>query len=143
MEFIEYAACYKYQLLANYRIITAIKPPNECKLEFIQLLTDGSLTILEGYAWDGATGPVANTPSVMRGSVVHDSLYQLMREGLLDYKVFRPMADQLLHDICVEDGMNKAYAWIILKAVSGFGKIFADPKRKNPPIYAPKKPEAF
>jgi hypothetical protein len=38
----------------------------------------------KGYAWNGPSGPTLDTRNFMRGSLVHDALYQLMREGRMD-----------------------------------------------------------
>jgi len=140
MECINYQDGYKYQLQRDYCIATPIKPAKPIMLEFIELYTDGALLIRDGYAWDGPSGPTIDTLTFMRGSLVHDALYQIMREGLLDHDYYRPMADQLLHDICVEDGMWSLRAWVVLKGVSWFGDPSADPRHKRPAIWAPKQP---
>ena len=92
-----------------------------------------------GYAWDGPSGPTIDTKNFMRGSLVHDGLYQLMREGLLAHEEYRKSADDLLRDICVEDGMSKFRAWYVHRAVRISGGKSTKPrtKERNPPIYAP------
>jgi len=57
----------------------------------------------------------------MRGSLVHDALYQLMRKKQLPVS-YKDYADKLLHDICIEDGMSKFRAWYVYHAVRLFGK---------------------
>ena len=49
----------------------------------------------------------------MRGPLVHDALYQLMRLEELDYKTDRKYADQLLKKICRGDGMSAFRAWYV------------------------------
>ena len=93
-------------------------------------IIDGYLFMEVGYAWDGPSGPTIDTPSFMRGSLVHDALYQLMREGCIDRK-HRKYADELLRKICLEDGMNKFRAWYVYRAVRIFGRWTCTP-RKNP-----------
>ncbi len=80
---ITYRSGYKYQLVKDYRIKISIKPshPVHCE-EFIALDTDGSLTVCEGYAWDGATA-LYDTRRNKRASLVHDALYQLLRKEKL------------------------------------------------------------
>ena len=56
--FIEYRGGYKYQLAADYSIKINIKPEKDIDTKFIKLDTKGNLTIIEGYAWDGPSGPV-------------------------------------------------------------------------------------
>lgn len=96
----------------------------------ISLWAGGRLEIFEHYIWDGPSGPAIDTKTFMRGSLVHDALYQLMREGRLDRK-HRKYADQLLRKICIEDGMAKWRAWYVYHAVRMFGKNNSM-ARKNP-----------
>jgi len=56
----------------------------------------------------------------MRGSLVHDGCYQLMREKLLPARKRRP-ADELLRLICLEDGMSRVRADYVFHAVRAFG----------------------
>jgi hypothetical protein len=67
----------------------------------------------------------------MRGSLVHDALYQLMREGFLEKNVHRSIADRLLYDLVREDGMN----WFRAKYVYYAVKWTASPMaRKQPKV---------
>lgn len=70
----------------------------------------------------------------MRGSLVHDALYQLMREGILDHKKDREAADELLREICKEDGMSSIRAWWVYQGVRKGGEPSVDPKNKKPII---------
>jgi len=115
MDYIRYKGGYKYQLCKTYTVWTEIRPPRVIKTQFICLTPDGLLRIRRGYAWDGPSGPAIDTPNFMRGSLVHDAFYQLMREGYLDPEQYRRPADQLLRDICIEDGMTRIRAcWVYL-----------------------------
>ena len=71
---------YKYNLHSVCTYHTGIKVEKEHKSAFIEIGTDGLLTIRKGYAWDGPSGPTIDTKDFMRGSLVHDALYQLLRE---------------------------------------------------------------
>jgi len=62
----------------------------------------------------------------MRGSLVHDALYQLMREGALPI-VYREEADRLLRRICIEDGMSRLRAAWVLRGVRLGGASSAAP----------------
>ena len=62
----------------------------------------------------------------MRGSLVHDALYQLMRDGYLPLKT-REYADWLLREICIEDGMSKIRADWVYMGVDLFGESSAKP----------------
>ena len=124
---------YKYQLMDDYIIQIDIKPENDLDLRFLSLSKDGLLTIKKAYAWDGPSGPTIDTPDFMRGSLVHDALYQLMRLSVLDYKKYRKQADEILREICLEDGMFSFRAWYVYQAVQAFGTSAAAP-RKEPEV---------
>jgi hypothetical protein len=74
----------------------------------------------------------------MRGSLVHDALYQLMRERYLDEDTYRDRSDRLLQKICKEDGMSMLRAWWVYQGVHLFGKPSADPANDRPLTRAPK-----
>ena len=63
----------------------------------------GRLIIRAGYAWDGASG-VPDGSDVMVPSLVHDAMYQLLREGALP-PYLRMQADHWFGDMCHERGM--------------------------------------
>lgn len=117
---IYYQTGYKYQLRENARFtLPAAFAAYRISAGWYDLY-DGVLNITKGYAWDGASGPTADTKSTMQGALVHDVLYQMMREGLIGREM-KDAADQLLHDMCVADGMNKLRAWLWHRAVKRFG----------------------
>ena len=131
-----YTSGYKYQLTRNYIYKTAIKPDHSIITEYIQLGRNGKILIRKGYAWDGPSGPTIDTKNFMRGSLVHDALYQLMRYRELPLSC-RKAADKELHKICVEDGMCKARAWWVYQAVSWFAGSAALPSHKKKELKAP------
>lgn len=133
-----YKSGYKYQLKQDYSVDIPIKPESEKILQFTTLSTAGSLWIKSGYAWDGPSGPTIDTQNFMRGSLVHDALYQLMREDLLDDNIYREKADRLLQAQCVEDGMTSVRAWWVYQGVRFGGGPSADPNNKRPTQHAPK-----
>jgi len=118
---------YKYQLMKEYVMQIGIRPQRDINRQFFSLSLGGLLTIKQGYAWDGASGPAIDTTNIMRGSLVHDALYQLMRLGDLDYRVHRQPADELLRSMCLEDGMSSFWAWGVYQAVHRFGESRARP----------------
>ncbi len=118
---------YKYQLVQDHEIQINIIPPRDLIFEFVVLTSQGKLYIKKNYAWDGPSGPTIDTRNFMRGSLVHDALYQLMRLGALDYKVYRQRADELLRDICREDGMSSFRSWYVYQGVRLFGERNAHP----------------
>lgn len=120
MKVIKYKDGYKYQLAETYSVKVSVLPPAPVRHEYISLSQHGFLTIRKGYAWDGPSGPTIDTKNFMRGSLVHDALYQLIGEGLLSMDD-REQADKELRRICLEDGMSEARAWWVYKAVRLFG----------------------
>ena len=119
---------YKYQSMEGYSIETKLKG-FQAELRFILLQPNGKLRIRTGYAWDGPSGPTIDTRSFMRGSLVHDALYQLMREGYLDLTC-RKYADDLLRKLCLEDGMYRTRAWYVWRSCRRFGKKSAQPRKE-------------
>jgi hypothetical protein len=118
MPSIRYREGYKYQLAEAYCVhLDDFHPPEAIRTEFISLNKTGRLIIKQGYAWDGPSGPTVDTRNFMRGSLVHDALYQLFGEGLLDVEVYRKRADEILREICREDGMSAVRAWWVYSAV--------------------------
>lgn len=131
-----YKAGYKYQLAENYRVQVGITG-HTISQGPIKLTTQGHLTIKKGYAWDGPSGPAIDSKNFMRGSLVHDVLYQLMRHGRLDAERHRDSADRLLQQMCVEDGMWKVRAWWVYRAVKTFAARAADKENIKPILEAP------
>ncbi len=137
MECILYRKEYKYQLSTSYTTTIGIKPEKSIRTEYIALTRQGKLTIRKGYAWDGPSGPTVDTLNFMRGSLVHDALYQLMREKYLDNSTYRDDADRILQQMCREDGMSAIRAWWVYQGVRLGGGPAADPANSKPPTYAP------
>lgn len=108
--YIRYRSGYKYQLAEDYEIHTRIRPPQDIADDFISLDRQGNLKVSKGYAWDGVSGPVPDTSSNLRASLIHDALYQLMRKRKLSASAHRDSADQLFRDICREDGVPSLIA---------------------------------
>ena len=92
----------------------------------LELDPNGTLTIRKRYAWDGPSGPTIDTTSFMRGALVHDALYQLIRERQLPFEC-RDHADRLLRKMCLADGMWSFRAWYVYQAVKRFGMLSALP----------------
>lgn len=113
--------CISYRnVLYKYRLLNDNSHRTEMRLEqgvgvpgdWVTLSAEGELKIKSGYQWDGPSGPTIDTKTFMRGSLVHDGLYQLLREGLLgargseEWKRNRRLADIELVIIAKQDGMN-------------------------------------
>jgi hypothetical protein len=110
---------YKYQLAEDYSINIGLQDMTFIAPFFI-LKSDGTLLILEGYAWDGPSGTPFDSKNFMRGSLVHDAMYQAIRMGLLPVE-YKDLADRILQLVCIEDGMSKIRAWWVYQGVHKFG----------------------
>lgn len=100
---------WKYETLEEMRVSVSIEPP-AIETEYITLQA-GILTVRTRYAYDGPSGPTFDTKTVMRTTLFHDALCQLIEMGLLDRK-YRKYADDLLRKIMLED----IAAEVLLKA---------------------------
>jgi hypothetical protein len=133
---IRYRDGYKYQLVETYHVLLAFEPPYRAENEWITLERSGLLTIKAGYAWDGPSGPTLDTLDFMRGSLIHDALYQCLREGLLPQE-FRDEADKELLRICKEDGMPDWRCSYVYCGVKEFAKSHAALGSGKPILEAP------
>ena len=136
--YIKYRAEYKYQLANAYKQTISIRPKLNIETEFISLDSGGNLLVKSGYAWDGPSGPVIDTEENMRASLVHDALYQLMRNEELTTRTHRKAADLLFKNMCKEDGVSNFRASAYYKALRKFGKPAASPQNKKKIHRAPK-----
>ena len=127
---------YRFQLESPFQIQTPIVGEPCPGSAFVGLDASGLLTFAAGYAWDGASGPIAQGPEIIRGSLAHDGIFQLLREHGLDQK-WRPVADKLMRDLFREDGLNWLVCQAAYLAVRTFGARFADPSSRKPVLEAP------
>jgi len=123
----KYRSGYKYQLAETATYLTRMRPPETISTDYALLNTHGKLTIHKGYAWDGASGPTWDTDATMAPSLVHDALYQLLREGWLDPED-RLAADEELEAMLEERGVWWWRRRLWFRALRGFGSSAADPE---------------
>ena len=92
-------------------------------------MVDGHLVL--GYAWDGASGLAIDTANSKWGGLVHDALYQLVREGAIPYDAKRP-SDRVMMELCRAAGMSRARskAWELAVRVVG-GHALRRRRRRN------------
>lgn len=147
---IHYKAGYKYQFTDDRFPVMLPVPPGDGILlynrhtevypkdgqseyimvgPFLKIWPSGKIRILEGYAWDGPSGPAFDTPNFMTPSMVHDALYQLMRNKVLPLDPYREIADEMMYQMCRERGMCAPRAWWCKRGVRRFGKSSASKKR--------------
>jgi hypothetical protein len=133
---IKYRGGYKYQLAEDYTLPIPIDAERTVDTGLIRLDTYGILTIRKDYAWDGPSGPTFDSKCGMRGSLVHDALYQLMRQELIGLS-HRPAADELFYKILLADGMWRIRAWFWRREVKKFAAYAALPENDKKVITAP------
>lgn len=75
----------------------------------------------------------------MRGSLVHDALYQLMRREPIKFPAewWRDEADLELQRICRQDGMSSFWAWVVYQGVHKFGEPATTPEARKKKHTAP------
>jgi hypothetical protein len=122
---------WKYKLTEPCQFQVGIKPAKILHVpavdSYVTLRVDGALLIKEGYTWDGPSGPAPDLRCSMRGSLVHDALYQLMRSGKLSID-HRLLADNALRELLEADGMSRWLAWAHWVAVRLFAAKRAEPQ---------------
>lgn len=123
---------YKYNLRVAHEYAANIKVRKAADLGKLKITKDGYLTLRNGYAWDGPSGPTIDTKNFMRGSLVHNALYQLMRSTIIDQGQ-RKRADEILKEICIDAGMSKIRAWWVYLGVRWFGSRSARPDTLQAP----------
>ena len=110
----------KYVLTEVYEDSIPFNPPEAIHTNYCTLFTDGDIVIDSDYEWDGASGPTLDTDDTMDGSLVHDVLYQMMREERLSRKL-RKEADKCIRQMCMDDGMPwwRANYWYFFLRIGG------------------------
>ncbi|MFX1384896.1 MAG: DUF1353 domain-containing protein [Promethearchaeota archaeon] len=118
---------YKYILTVPFSYKTSIRLKGYIISGLVTLWTSGELVCEKGYAWDGPSGPTWDSRCAMRAALVHDALYQLMRNGVLDHK-YRKVADKIFYQILKEDGMNWLRRLLWWRAVRRFAAYAIQPR---------------
>ena len=129
---------FKYTLQRTVTVDLRVKFTKAVVVEYFQLTVDGMLTINEGYTWDGTSGPVVDTKRNLRASLVHDALYQMIREGCITpaYEV-QLLADRIFRAICKIDGVWKIVRPIYYVGLRLGGKRSARPIPQNCRVLCP------
>jgi len=124
-ERIQYLAGIKYRLDKPYRLKVKLNSDNiVCRHVSY---TDGELLIDREFVWDGVTGMWINESAAMRGSLVHDAIYHLIRECGIDDSNAK-IADDLLYQFSREDGVSWTLAQIMHYTTKYLGPYGRDPK---------------
>ena len=117
---IRYRSGYKYQLAEDYTFeLHPAFPDVRYSGDFISVF-GRTVTLHNGYACDGPSGPTIDTKTFMRASFEHDGTFQLIRKGIYSIH-FRKYANVKLRETCKEDGM----AWVRRQWVYFGLKVFS------------------
>lgn len=137
-QYIKYREGYKYQTEEDYQLQCPEIPDitQGTGNDYVFFGKSKLLVIRRGYAWDGPSGPTIDSKDSMRGSLIHDAFYQLMREGFLSIE-FRENVDDVFLRILLEDGMFplRAAAWYTGVRIGAADA--ANPRSNRPILTAP------
>ena len=114
---IKYISGGKHQLVEDVSFQTQIHPTDDIITRFVELRTDGTLTLKEGFFWDGASGPTIDSNSSRRAAAIHDGLYRLAQKKLISGEANRRKADRIFYDYLIRDGMWKFRAKVWWRSV--------------------------
>ncbi len=129
---ISYKSGYKYQTVDSpVRLrLQDLKPDVAVKAPFASLSRKGVLTIRGHYAWDGPSGPTIDTDNFMLGSLIHDCLYELIRNEFLPHYFWR-FADRELDHVNELCGMSRIRRWWVRKGLAVARGRAALPKNRK------------
>ena len=133
---IKYRDGYEHQLAETYKIKLPSNPVTQYDGQFLSIDINGTLTIKSGYCWDGASGPTWDTANCKKPSLVHDALYQLMRQEVLS-RGYRKHADKLFYDMLRDNGMWYIRAQMWYRSVRMAAMSAANPKSRKKIYTAP------
>lgn len=155
MNYILFTTGKEYQLKGEVSVQLDIKLPQDIILGPICLHKSGLLVISSWYAWDGPSGPTKYISAILRiipivgvslwwlfirsfirGSLIHDALYQLIRNNLLDPEL-RDWVDRELIRICKEDKMSSIRRKWIYRGLQVGGGSSIRPENKQKIYRAP------
>ena len=123
VKYIKLPTSWKYEL-AEPEIFTLPKSVGTSVIEAKHIVIVGRvIRINEGYRWNGPSFAI-DTENAMRASLLHDAMYDLMKQGLLDQK-WRRIADKMYRRILKADGMSWFRRWYHWVGVRLGGSMFS------------------
>lgn len=136
---------YKYTLMHDWSYPTGVTYERDVEVEggWVRLMRDGTIHLSKDYHWDGPSGPAIDTQNFMRGSLVHDGFYQMLRSGIFgepggkQWKRYRKASDKVLRNMCKQDGMGFFRRAWVYRALRWFGDAAALPGDGNKVRCAP------
>jgi hypothetical protein len=119
---------YKFVLLESLQLaIPFLDKKFKIETKFFKL-ENSILYIYKGYAWDGPSFVPLFYKKMMYASLVHDVLYQMIRDCGL-FLTYKDEADELFYNICLNDGVNPVMALFSYKMVDLFGYMFLSSRK--------------
>lgn len=113
----------KYQLVEkDVSFPTDIHPQDDIITEFVELKTNGLLTLKIGFFWDGASGPTINSMSSRRAACIHDGLYRLAQKKLIGGELNRKKTDRIFYEYLLYDRMTHWRAKVWWRSVRRWAK---------------------
>lgn len=129
-----------YQKVQGFRVYetwsyqTNIAPNISIDTPYVSL-ESGLLTPKRGFCFE-PSGPTFKTKNFMRPSCLHDAGYFLMCHGYLDSK-WKGEVDNLMYEVCREDGMSQLRAGWCYGAVDKFGDSSIEKSNRMKVLSAP------
>ena len=115
---ISYISGGKHQIVEkDASFPTDLHPQDDIITEFVELRTNGLLTLKIGFFWDGASGPTIDSPSSRRAAAIHDGLYRLAQKKLIGGELNRKKTDRIFYEYLLNDGMMKFRAKVWWRSV--------------------------
>lgn len=106
---------YKYVVAETFTVATIITG-HAIVDRLTELAPDGTLTIQQGYPWDGNSGPCVDWESTVEASCIHDVLCDYVNMGWLPAEV-QPLIDQEYYRIATKKGFWEILARLRLMAI--------------------------
>lgn len=142
---IPYSENYLFQL-GDYIIQTPIRPKQNINTKWVNLNTDGLMTIRDGFGSDGTSFletklkwiPIWGKKIInllRKGSFVHDGFYYLFKMDALILS-FRPQVDDFAFELWIDSGVPEWFAKLCRRELRKFGGSAALPENMNPILYA-------
>ena len=126
----KYRKGYKIQLAEDeVLILSEAFRGYKIHTKFISL-EDCALVIRDGYASDLASGPTIDTENTKVPSVGHDALYELIRQGLLPFVLWKE-ADKMLYRWLRGRDTAELRIWYWKKGLDWKKGACAHPKNKK------------
>jgi len=135
----KYQKVQSYQVTETWSCMTHIATIRSIETAFVDMI-DGKMSMKFGFCFE-PSGPAEyletkkTTQKGLRGYCVHDALCFLIRNGHLE-REWKVVADDLMHEFHIKDGMNKLWAWVVHQTVSRID-FYIDPDYRTKVQNAP------